>query len=87
MGISDQDLVVIDSGYGRIKAIVGASNDVMAGVIAMAHSWGVAAEHEADADIRDLGSPTGRLVPDDQLYDPMTGMALQSALPVNVRAA
>ncbi|MBP1684922.1 MAG: hypothetical protein H6Q33_1065 [Deltaproteobacteria bacterium] len=87
LGISDQDLVVIDSGYGRIKAIVGASNDVMAGVIAMAHSWGVAAEHEADADIRDLGSPTGRLVPDDQLYDPITGMALQSALPVNVRAA
>jgi len=87
LGLGDHDLVVIDSGYGRIKAVVGAAEDVMTGVIAMAHSWGVASEHEGETDIRELGSPTGRLMPNDQLYDPVTGMALQSALPVNVRAA
>jgi anaerobic selenocysteine-containing dehydrogenase len=87
LGIKDQDVVIIDSGYGRIKAVVGASPDVMTGVIAMAHSWGIASEHEGDTDIRELGSPTGRLIPSDQLYDPVTGMALQSALPVNVHGA
>ena len=28
-----------------------------------------------------------RLIPDDRLYDPVTGLAWQSALPVNVYAA
>jgi hypothetical protein len=28
-----------------------------------------------------------RLIPDDRLYDPVSGLARQSALPVNVRPA
>ena len=85
LGVHDGQLVVIDSGRGRIKAPVKASSDVMSGVVAIAHAWGTAPEHEGD--VRQTGSPTGRLIPDDLLYDQLTGMPLMSALPVNVRAA
>ncbi|MFN8624493.1 MAG: molybdopterin-dependent oxidoreductase [Candidatus Binatia bacterium] len=85
LGIDDGQLVVIDSGRGRVKAPVKASADVMAGVVAMAHGWGTAPEDEGD--VRQTGSPTARLIPDDLLYDRLTGMPLLSALPVNVRAA
>jgi hypothetical protein len=78
-------MVLIDNGCGRIKAFVKASSDVMAGVVAMSHSWGEALEYEGD--VREMGSPTGRLIPDDVLFDRLTGMPLMSAIPVNVRAA
>jgi hypothetical protein len=61
--------VVIDSGRGRISATVQGSAGVMSGVVAMAHAWG-----------GELGSPTGRLIPDDARFDPLTGMALLNNL-------
>jgi len=85
LGVRDGQLVVIDSGRGRIQAPVRASSDVMVGVVAIAHAWGTAPEYEGD--IRQTGSPTGRVIPDDLLFDRLTGMPLMSALPVNVSAA
>ena len=35
---------------------------------------------------REKGSNVQRLIPDGELYDPVTGLARQSALPVNVSA-
>jgi hypothetical protein len=50
-------------------------------VIALAHGWG---DPSDDRDVREKGSNVQRLIPDDQRYDPVTGLALQSAVPVNV---
>ena len=51
----------------------------------MAHAWGdPAAEGKS---VREIGSSTNRLISASQDYDPITGMARQSAIPVNVRAA
>ena len=49
----------------------------------MAHSWGGASS--SDERVREIGSPTNRLVSTDAAYDPVTGMAVQSAIPVAVR--
>ena len=52
------------------------------GVISMAHAWG---DPSADAkEVRDVGSSTNALVDDASDFDPITGMARQSAIPVNV---
>jgi len=75
LGVTDGEHVVIESSCGRIRAIVEGNANVMSGVVAMAHAWG-----------GELGSPTGRLIPDDLRFDPLTGMALLSAIPVNVQA-
>ena len=53
------------------------------GVISMAHSWGDAPKF--DSDVRTIGSNTGRLSSTDRDYDPVTGMPVMSAIPVNVR--
>jgi anaerobic selenocysteine-containing dehydrogenase len=37
--------------------------------------------------VREIGSSTNRLVSTDHHFDPITGMARQSAIPVNVRLA
>ena len=39
-----------------------------------------------DCDVHSKGSNVQRLIPDDRCYDPITGLALQSAVPVNVYA-
>jgi hypothetical protein len=48
----------------------------------MAHSWG---DGSLDASkVRDIGVPTNRLVTTGDGYDAITGMAVQSAIPVAV---
>jgi hypothetical protein len=49
----------------------------------MAHSWGDAPKY--DSDVRTIGSNTGRLSSTDRDYDPITGIPMMSAIPVNVR--
>jgi anaerobic selenocysteine-containing dehydrogenase len=85
IGMTDGNVVVIDSGRGRIRAVAQASPDIERGVVAMAHGWGLAAEHEGD--IRATGSPTARLIADDEGADSVTGMPLMTAIPVNVLPA
>jgi anaerobic selenocysteine-containing dehydrogenase len=83
LGVEDGDVVVVDSGYGRVEGIVEATEDLPPGVIALAHGWG---DPSDDRDVREKGSNVQRLIPDDERYDPVTGLALQSAVPVNVHA-
>ena len=52
-----------------------------ADVIALAFGWG---DPSDDRDVREKGSNVQRLIPDDYRYDPVTGLALQTAVPVNV---
>jgi hypothetical protein len=57
---------------------------VRTGVISMAHSWG--GSSLTDDKVRDIGAPTNRLVSTDRDYDVVTGMVVQSAIPVAVTA-
>jgi hypothetical protein len=47
----------------------------------MSHSWGGSI---TDEDVRNQGTPTNRLCTIDSGYDPINGMAIQSAIPVAV---
>ena len=82
---ADGDLIEIESGHGRILAVAESDEDVRSGVISMAHSWGDLPSRKSD--VREVGSTTGRLVDDASDYDPISGIARQSAIPVNVRPA
>jgi anaerobic selenocysteine-containing dehydrogenase len=81
MGIRDGDRVVVDSGFGTVEAIVEGTDDLMPEVVALAFGWG---DPSDPGDIQEKGSNVQRLVPDDVRYDPVTGLALQTAIPVNV---
>ena len=80
--LTDDDLIRITSPAGSIVGVVAASPDVRRGVISMAHSWGGLSM--TDEKVRDIGVPTSRLVSTDGGFDPVTGMVVSSAIPVNV---
>jgi anaerobic selenocysteine-containing dehydrogenase len=84
LGLSDGDRVTVDSGYGRVEAIVEASKDVADDVVALAFGWGDPGDPR---DVAEKGTNVQRLIPDDVRFDPITGLAQQSAVPVNVRPA
>ncbi|CAN5397125.1 hypothetical protein BH23ACT3_BH23ACT3_23500 [soil metagenome] len=84
LGVVDGDIVEISAPAGSVWAVVESAPDVRRGVISMAHSWG--GSSTTDEKVRDIGSPTNRLVATDRSYDPVTGMVVQSAIPVAVRA-
>jgi hypothetical protein len=48
----------------------------------MAHSWG--SSNGTDEKVRDIGAPTNRLIDVDNAFDPITGQAIQSSIPVSV---
>jgi anaerobic selenocysteine-containing dehydrogenase len=76
------DLVEITSPSGRLIGVVEPAEDVKRGVISMAHSWG--GTSLTDEKVRDIGTPTSRLVSVDAGHDPVTGMVVSSAIPVAV---
>jgi anaerobic selenocysteine-containing dehydrogenase len=85
LGVASGDLIEIESAHGCILAVAQAADDIPSGVISMAHSWGDLPSRKSD--VRESGSTTGRLVDDASDYDPISGIARQSAIPVNVSPA
>ena len=84
-GLSDGDIVEIASAHASIHGVVKASDRVRRGIISMAHAFG-----DADAgkhNVREMGGSTTRLTSDEVDFDPITGQALQSAIPVKLVAA
>jgi anaerobic selenocysteine-containing dehydrogenase len=79
--LNDEDLVTIESGHGKIEAIVEASNDFASGTIGLAHGWG---DPHDPRPTREKGSNVQFLIPRDVDYDKITGLAQQSAIAVNV---
>lgn len=73
--LKDGDLVVIDSGHGRIRVTVHSDDRIMPGVIAVPFGLESRSEDESLAS----------LIPNDRRFDAVTGMALQTAVPVNIR--
>ena len=82
LGMVGGDLVEITSPSGRLVGVVEPADDVKRGVISMAHSWG--GTSLTDEKVRDIGTPTSRLVSVDAGHDPVTGMVVSSAIPVAV---
>jgi anaerobic selenocysteine-containing dehydrogenase len=80
-GISDGDLVVVSRDHGRVEAVAEASADLRPDVVALAFGWGNPSDPRG---VREKGCNVQRLIPADRHYDPVTGLARQSAIPVHV---
>jgi anaerobic selenocysteine-containing dehydrogenase len=85
LGMDAGDLVEIRSPRGAVVGVVEPADDVKRGVISMAHSWG--GTSLTDEKVRDIGTPTSRLVSAEAGHDPVTGMVVSSAIPVAVKKA
>jgi anaerobic selenocysteine-containing dehydrogenase len=82
IGVQGDDTVVVDSGFGTVEAIVESTEDVQPDVVALAFGWGDPSDKHS---VRKKGSNVQRLIPDDVRYDPVTGLAQTTAIPVNIR--
>jgi anaerobic selenocysteine-containing dehydrogenase len=81
IGVAGGERVVVDSGFGQVEAIVESSEALGQWTIALAFGWG---DPSDGRDVSETGCNVQRLIPDDQRFDRITGLALQSAVPVNV---
>lgn len=81
LSLKDEDLVTIESGHGKIEAVIECSERVASGTIGLAHGWGDPGDPRPT---REKGSNVQRLIPRDIDYDKITGLAQQSAFAVNV---
>ena len=81
LGVKNDDIVLVDSGFGTVEAIVEATEDLKPDVVALAFGWG---DPSDEGDVRKKGSNVQRLIPDDVRYDPVTGLAQTTAIPVNI---
>lgn len=81
-GLSDGDAVWVENQHGRVEGFVEASEDVGLSTVAFAFGWGDPGDPRPS---REKGSNVQDLTSADQGYDRATGLALQSAIPVDVR--
>ncbi len=86
LGVAADDVVEITSPFGTILGLVAEGPEMKPGVVAMSHAWGpgIASDLPESSTARGVGAPTGRLVSADVGFDPITGMAVQSAIPVRL---
>ena len=85
LGVEDGAVIEIASRVASIHAVASASDKVRRGVISMSHAWGN--DDAGKDDVMSVGGSTNRLIDDADDADPITGMVLQSAIPVRVVAA
>ena len=85
LSLTEGDVIEITSRAASIHAVTKASDKVRRGVISMSHAWG--SDDAGKDDARDQGGSTNRLIDDAVDMDPITGMPVQSAIPVRVSAA
>ncbi len=86
-GIEEGDLVTVSSHVGSLQIKVEVSDSIMKGVVSMPHGWGhnregsrlSVAEKKAGVSMNDLT--------DEQLVDPLTGIAVLNGVPVKVESA
>ncbi len=82
LGLEDDCLVDVHSGWGSIAAVISANKNIKSGVVSMHHSWGVAPEPGADEKVREVGTNTNKLIDNLTITQPYTGMTQQSAIPI-----
>ena len=83
LGVEAGDLLEITSQRGTVIGVAEPDPDLKRGVISMSHSWGGLST--TDEKVRDIGSPTNRLVDGADGTDRITGLPVMSAIPVSVR--
>jgi len=76
------DLLRLTSPSSSITGVAEADPDIKRGVVAMSHSWGGLAL--TDEKVRDIGTPTNRLVASAEGTDRVTGLPVMSAIPIAV---
>ena len=84
LGIASGDSVEIRSAHDAIWAVAEADGTLRRGVVAMTHAFG--GQPDEDERHRELGSNTGRLMPVDLDYDPVSGIPRMGALPIAIAA-
>jgi anaerobic selenocysteine-containing dehydrogenase len=82
LDLADDDLVAITSPRATLTGVAEADPTLRRGVVSMAHSWG--GRSLTDEKVRDIGTPTNRLLSTSDGHDPITGMIVQSAIPVRL---
>jgi len=83
LGAEAGELLEITSPRSTVVGVAEPDPDIKRGVIAMSHSWGGLSV--TDEKVRDIGTPTNRLVMSDNGTDRVTGLPIMSAIPVAVR--
>ncbi len=83
LGAEPGDLLEITSPRAKVVGVAEADPDIKRGVIAMSHSWG--GSSLTDEKVREIGTPTNRLVDSEDGTDRITGLPVMSAIPVSVR--
>jgi anaerobic selenocysteine-containing dehydrogenase len=84
LGVARGSLVALESEDGCVTAVVEPDPGLRRGVVSMAHCFG--GDPDDDPDPREAGTSVNALVSVERHYDPWTGMARQSAIPVRLRA-
>jgi anaerobic selenocysteine-containing dehydrogenase len=82
-GLVDGDFVEVDSRRAAIVAVAKADKTLRPGVVSMTHSYG-GTDVSPDAYL-EVGACTGRLLSDDEIWDPFSGQPLMTNVPVRVR--
>jgi anaerobic selenocysteine-containing dehydrogenase len=80
------DLVQIIGPGGKITAVTKAEATIQRGVCSLAHGWGFHPEYDSNQNVREIGTSSNRIISDEAEYDSISGMARQSAIPVNIVA-
>jgi len=83
--INNDDLIDISSPRSTITGVAKTDKTLRRGIVSMAHSWGGVSL--TDEKVRDIGTPTSRLTSAREAIDPINGMVVSSAIPVEVQLA
>ena len=86
LALESGDLVQITGPGGKIIAVTKAEAAIQRGVCSLAHGWGFHPELDSNQNVREIGTSSNRIISDEAEYDPISGMARQSAIPVNIIA-
>ncbi|HET9771834.1 MAG TPA: molybdopterin-dependent oxidoreductase, partial [Acidimicrobiia bacterium] len=84
LGVAAGDLIEIRSSRTAILAVAGKDDSVREGTVSISHAYGDLPD--AGDDVRALGSNPGRLVANDDFYDPYSGQPRVSNIPVSISA-
>ncbi len=82
LGLASGDIVRIRSRHDAALAVIEADDTLRRGVVAMTHAFG--GNPNEPENPRALGTPLGRLLRDDDEYDPISGIPRMGALPVAI---
>jgi anaerobic selenocysteine-containing dehydrogenase len=83
LGLQPGDAIELTSARASIPGIIEADRTLRRGLISMSHCYGDAPDN--DHLFREIGSPTNRLLDNEEFTDPYIGMPRMGATPVNVR--